>query len=148
MSCAGDVPAVTFNYSDWVAIYPEFSNVPEPQAQNYFNMAGSFCSNRLGPVRNIPDLTTLLYVLTAHITALFGPKDGAAIDPNGLVGRINSATQGSVSVQSENNYPEGSVQWYQQTKYGALYWAMTTKYRTMHYRVPANRPIGTFGFPR
>ena len=142
MSSPG-VPAITFDYSAWVGIYPEFSSVPQAQVINYFDLATQFCSNRLGPVQTTVELTRLLYLLTAHITALFGTQT----DPNGLVGRINSATEGSVTVQTENEYPPGSAQWYQQTKYGAMYWAMTVKFRTMRYRVPFRPKLGSFGVP-
>lgn len=51
--------------------------------------------------------------------------------PLGIVGRINQATEGDVSVSSEWQAPPNANQaYFIQTKYGAQYWAMTAKYRT------------------
>lgn len=51
--------------------------------------------------------------------------------PLGIVGRVNNASQGDVSVASEYQAPpNASMAWFIQTKYGAQYWAMTAKYRT------------------
>ncbi|KAG1434388.1 hypothetical protein G6F55_014548 [Rhizopus delemar] len=59
--------------------------------------------------------------------------------PSGLVGRVSSATEGSVSVSSDYSAPAGSAQWYLQTPYGAMYWEATAWLRVGRY-VPG--PIG------
>lgn len=139
-------PAVTFVYSDWVAIYPQFSGITAPAAQNYFNIATIYCSNKLRPVRTVEMLTTLLYMLTCHVAWLMAPRDAngnptsTGTETFGLVGRINSATEGSVSVATENQYPPGTAQWYQQSPWGAAYWAATAIFRTFSYR-PGVRPV-------
>jgi len=131
---------VTFNYMSWVTRFPEFANVGEPLATEYFldacimqrNDGGSAISNDATALR-------LLNLLTAHIAWLNAPRDssgnpaasGGAASP--IVGRVNSASEGSVSVGSENNYPPGSAQWFQQTKYGAEWYALTNQYRRMRY---------------
>jgi len=77
----------------------------------------------------------LLYLLTAHVTFLFTPSLANNNQPPGIVGRINAATEGSVSVSAEfPSTPEAA--WFNQTKYGAQFWAMTAVIRTMHY-IPA-----------
>lgn len=54
--------------------------------------------------------------------------------PAGIVGRIASATEGSVSVAAEYDAPPNASQaWLIQTKYGAEYWSATAKYRTARY---------------
>lgn len=130
--------AVTFDYAAWVARYPEFANVSEPQALGYFDEAGLYCANdACNPALAV--LPTLLNMLTAHIAWLNAPRDasgnpaasGQPASP--LVGRISNASEGSVSVQTENQYDSGTPQWYQQTRYGAAYWAATAQFRTARY---------------
>jgi len=124
---------VQFNYDRWLARYPEFSQVPQPTAQEYFGEATLYLRNDgTGPVRDPATQLRLLNMLTAHIAALNAPsQDGQGASP--LVGRINNASEGSVSVQTENDYPPGTVQWFQQTKHGSAFWAATGAYRSAHY---------------
>ncbi len=139
---------VTFNFAQWIARYPEFSTLNPSLAQAYFNEAGLYCDNTdaspvpADPTTSFPRVN-YLWMLTAHIAAL----NQTGSSP--LVGRISSASEGSVSVQTENNYPPGTPQWYQQTKYGAAFWAATGRFRSMFYKqqctvyppVPGN-PLG------
>ncbi|PVX61241.1 DUF4054 domain-containing protein [Paraburkholderia unamae] len=146
--CTGGV--VTFSWGDWSARYPELAtSIYEALAQLYFNEAQLYCDNT--PTSLIRDTSPggerelLLNMMTAHIAALNAPLNGQPSSP--LVGRISGASEGSVSVQSQNDYPPGTVQWYQQTKYGAAFWAATMKYRTMLYTrgpVPVSNPFNLF----
>lgn len=142
--------AVTFNYNAWIARYPEFGPsgsqpVDSTLAQLYFDEAGLYLENvNVSVISSIAQQSQLMNMLTAHIAALNAAQSGGG-GSSPLVGRVSSATEGSVSVSSENDYPPGTPQWYQQTKYGAAYWAATIQYRTMHYipgpveGVPANQ---------
>lgn len=142
---------VNFDYNSWLVRYPEFgvsgAQFVSPQlAQAYFDEATSYqANNGAGPVSDPGLQLRLLNMLTAHIAAL------NVTGSSPLVGRINTASEGSVSVGAENNYPPGTPQWYQQTKYGAAWWAATAQYRTMRYRpgpvmgVPANQGAGWLG---
>jgi hypothetical protein len=57
--------------------------------------------------------------------------------PLGIVGRINNAAEGDVSVSSEwSSPPNPSAAYFIQTKYGADYWTYTKRYRTALF-VPA-----------
>jgi hypothetical protein len=146
---------VVFDYNAWVTRYPEFAvggaqPVAESLATAYFNEATLYqANNGAGPVRDSTTQSMLLNMLTAHIASLNAAINSAPA-PN-IVGRINSASEGSVSVGSENLYPPGTPQWYQQTKYGAAWWAATAQFRTMRYRpgpvmgVPANQGNGWWG---
>lgn len=124
---------VTFDFSLWQCRYPEFGAVVEAQAQAYFDEATLYHRNDgAGPVRDPKIQLQLLNMLTAHIAFLNAP------DVNGqpastIVGRIQSASEGSVSVSSDYA-GEQAASWYNQTKYGAAYWQATRVYRTMHYR--------------
>lgn len=69
---------------------------------------------------------------------------------SGLVGKITSATEGSVSISSE--YPMGSgalEQWLKQTPYGAEFYAITLPWRSVLWfsstrPMPVNRSRFTF----
>lgn len=127
---------VTFDYASWVARYSQFNTTTGAQpvdanlAALFFAEAGVYCDNSGGSIVPTNELLlTYMNMLTAHIAALNAPMaDGS--QPSPIVGRISNASEGSVSVASENDYPPGSVQWYQQTKFGAAYWAATVQYRT------------------
>lgn len=126
---------VAFDYQAWARRYPEFSSVTIPLATDYFAEAGLYLDNSTsGLVTDLTARSLLLNLLTAHIAALNSGTNGQA--PSGLVGRITSATQGSVSVSVDAMDAPGSAAWYMQTTYGAAYWAATARYRGMRY-VPA-----------
>ena len=114
---------VQFNYAQWAATYPEFNaTVNQTQAQNYFQIATSIHRNDGGgPVNDPTQQLNLLNMLTAHVAALFAPPVAGA-QPSTLVGRINSASEGSVSVQAAySNNVSQQMAWFVQTKYGAMY---------------------------
>lgn len=123
----------TFNYAAWAALYPEFSNVSQNQAQGFFDQATIFHRNDGGgPVSTIAIQLSLLNMLTAHLA--FMSMGTAAQPASQLVGRISNASEGSVSVQAEYaDATPSSMAWYVATKYGAAYWQATAPYRTMRY---------------
>lgn len=69
--------------------------------------------------------------------------------PLGIVGRINNASEGDVSVASEWAAPPNANQaYFVQTKYGADYWTMTARYRLgLFVAAPpgAYNPLAGFG---
>ena len=84
-------------------------------------------------------------MLTAHIAKLFAPPTTGG--SGGLVGRINSATEGSVSVQAAySNKVSEQMAWFIQTQYGAMYWSATAPFRRARY-VGNLRGRGTVGPP-
>ena len=145
---------VAFNYDMWVTRYPEFSAVPQPQAQAYFDEATLYWRNDGTSLCSATVTQSLLLnMLTAFVAQQYAQADGST-DPGGAkpsdtpVGRISSATEGSVSVSLENLYPPGSVQFFQQNKYGASFWQATAVYRTMRYARGFLQPggLGPAGF--
>lgn len=137
------VPPVLFDYTAWLVRYPEFSDVPELLAQAYFDEAGTLIGNEAGNpafgvtvyegTTAVPLLKRLLYMVTAHIAQMNSGANGAG-GPSGIVGRISSASEGSVSVSSEYGDSGGpSEAFFLQTRYGAAYWAATAQFRTMQY---------------
>ena len=124
--------SVTFNYQTWVARFPELADaVAEPLALAYFAEVPAF-------VRNDTCLTggdaglllAVMNLLVAHLAALYAPVNGQPASP--LVGRISSATQGSVSVSTTMDLPQ-AAQWFAQSRYGAQAWQMLKPAMSMHY---------------
>ena len=136
---------VSFDFTAFSASYPEFAYIGAPTATQYFNMATVLHANDgSGPVPNATIQTTLLNALVAHLAQIYSGTQGE--EPSPLVGRIQNATQGSVSVGTQNDYGPGTVQWYQQTKYGSMYWAMTSAYRRGLYVPGPFRNMNPWGF--
>jgi len=131
---------VAFDYDAWTARYPEFTSVTEPVAELYFAEACVYHANDgSGPVNNSLVQTALLGMLTAHIAARYQNQKA-----NNPVGRISSATEGSVTVNLEYNIPAGTAQWYNTTQYGSDYWNATQVYRSFRYRAPTSSRTAWF----
>lgn len=133
---------IVFDFGKFSARYPEFKGLTPDMAQAYFDEATIFAPNDgTNPMlrRGEEVFRQVLYMATAHIAWLNAPHDGAGnpaaegAPASAIVGRISSASEGSVSVQTDNQFEPGSAQWWQQTRYGAAYWAATASVRTMHY---------------
>ena len=123
---------VVFDPVGFVARYPEFSTVSNPLLTDYFTEATIYLNNTdTSPVLDLNIRAMLLNMLVAHIAAINSGINGQAASP--LVGRINSATEGSVSVGTDMGPVTNSQAWYLQTKYGASYWAATSIYRRFLY---------------
>jgi hypothetical protein len=145
-------PVITFTFADWIAQFPEFAATNPNAAQSWFNRASILCANdAFNPAYGLDGtgamLGTLLYLLTSHIAWLNAPRDangnpastGAPASP--IVGRIDQASEGSVSVHAdmgEANVAFPTQAWFLQTRYGAEYVAATACLRTARYSA---RPI-------
>lgn len=126
---------VVFQYSTWGALYPELAaSVNAQQAQFYFNQACNVLPNY--PTSPIPILDStgtrqvraeILGLGTSHIVALFGPNSTDA------VGRVDQATQGSVSVHLDMGPTGLNDAWWKQTKYGAMCWQALAPYRSFRF---------------
>lgn len=143
---------VQFSAPEFVALWPEFTGLTNGVMANAFTLATLLLNNSCASrVQDANVRLSLLYLLTAHVCYLNnGTNDGAGNvnTPPGVVGRIASATEGSVSVAAEySSEVSQSEAFFIQTKYGAQFWQMTAQYRTMHYvGAPAFGPNGP-GFP-
>ena len=137
---------VPFDYNGWIQAYPEFAAVPVELAQVYFNIATSFHRNDgVGPVNNPTFQDMYLKMIMSHLAQQMAP-DAMGQPASSIVGRINNASEGSVSVASEMNGPDAAAYWYQ-TKYGAMYWNATRQYRTMRYKPGRVRRIEPWFVP-
>lgn len=144
------VPGIaSFDYGEFTGIYPEFAGAAQGACANNFTLATMLLNNCCSsPVCDPDQRLALLYMLTAHITFLMTPAPANNNDPQGVVGRVSDATQGSVSVSTDwVTDVSQSMAYYSQTKYGAMFWQLTASYRTMHYIGPPQSGPNGPGFP-
>ena len=117
---------VSFDYVEFIKLYPEFTAVSQTVAESKFNLACLILTNTPASiVRDLKEREQLLYLLTAHI--LFLQKRG-----NGNVGSISNAHEGSVSVGYASLGRLGQT-YFGQTQYGLLFWEMVKKYMSGFY---------------
>ena len=123
---------VVFDPAGFLGRYPEFVSVSVPALQAYFTEATIYLNNtETSPVTDITIRTMLLNMVVAHIAALNSGVNGQPASP--LVGRIDQASEGSVSVHADMGPVTNSQAWWMQSKYGAAYWQATASYRTFRY---------------
>lgn len=137
-----------FDYALWSLSYPELkASVSEPLAGALFRRAQLFLNNTDGsPVTDVDTRLDLLNLIVAHLASLGGA--GQTGGASGLVGRVTSATEGSVSVDVDAGPSNANSAWWLQTTYGFQYWTATANYRTMQYRpgpAPCMEPFGLNG---
>ena len=134
--------AITYTYAQWIAVYPQFASTVTEAAfdATVYPLAQQYCVNDgSGPVSTAVIQTTLIGLMCSHVAQLLFGSATQALSP--LVGRVNTATEGSVSVGVEMPVPTNATQgWLYQTQYGAAFWAATSPYRTARY-VPAPRRV-------
>jgi Protein of unknown function (DUF4054) len=129
---------VTFDAADFKLKYPAFATVDDTLLQGDFDIATMFLNNSCcSIVRDAPTRERLLYMVTAHVAALLQGENGQA--PSGMVGRVSSGAEGSVSATTEYAKDMSmSEAYFTQTKYGAMFWQATVAYRNFHYVPPPN----------
>jgi uncharacterized protein DUF4054 len=153
--------AVTFDFARFTAAFPEFAALSPLQGQAFFNRACLlFANDQCNPAFPDGNMEMLLFLLTAHLAWLNAPRDASGnpaatgTPPPPIVGRINSASEGSVSVGAEwSGSGSPSEAWFLQSRYGAEWWQATAQYRTARYSArptivpnaifPARGPWGT-----
>ncbi|WP_304676700.1 DUF4054 domain-containing protein [Neisseria polysaccharea] len=122
------MPAVVFDKARFQTAYPEVQ-AGDAQFAMWFTQAESLLDNTdHSIVKKLEEREMLLFLLVRHFAAL---NERAA--QGGLVGRIASASEGSVSVSTDMGAAIGNAAWYLQTPYGATYWQLTAKYRRFRY---------------
>lgn len=131
LSCSGGGAVATLDITAFKAAYPMFATLTDPQITEAFTLATIYLRNDgTGPVRTTALQTSLLYMLTAHLAAMMYGVSGAA--PAGTVGRVTSASEGSVSIGMD--WPTtASNAWFLQTPWGANFWQATAGYRMGRY---------------
>ncbi|HII3565158.1 TPA: DUF4054 domain-containing protein [Citrobacter freundii] len=115
------------------AMFPEYSNVPDVQLPFLFDQSTDYLNNsEYSLVEDAIKRERLLYLLMAHLAYLrYGDANGNG--GSGMVGRLSSASEGSVSVSSDAGQIEFRYMWYTQSPYGMDYWQATKVYRMANY---------------
>lgn len=132
---------VVFDPAAFVERYAEFNAISAGLLSAYFGEATLVLDNTsCSIVQQIEQRTPLLWLLTAHLAALNSGVNGQPASP--LVGRVSAASEGSVSVQTDNGPQPATAAWFMQTKYGAEFWQLTAGLRAGRY-VPGfpQRPV-------
>ena len=104
-------------------MYPEFAGLSENALQGYWEIDCQLIDNSEASRIPVQVRKPILYAALCHICRLMTGDIGS-------VGRVSSASQGSVSASLE--YPEVSKQaaYWVQTQCGALVWQLLKPYRT------------------
>lgn len=121
--------------------FPEFADVPDARLTVLFGIIGATILDNTGAsvVTDVTMRESLMFLLLAHMLTLYGTgplagAPGAGTGPFGAVGRVSSATEGSVSSSMEYHAAASATEaWFSQTQYGAMYWAMTVSFRSFRY---------------
>lgn len=117
--------SVLFNAEEFIATYPEL-NADENSARWAFDMATLILNNTPNSVVCcLCERKQLLYLLAAHI--LFLKNRGI-----GNVGKVNSASEGSVSVGYGGLGKLGDS-YFGQSQYGVLFWQAVSPYLSGFY---------------
>lgn len=138
---------VVFDPAAFKLAFPQFANAADGQLTALFTMIGfSLIDNTDGSiVVNVDQRAAMMNLLMAHLLTLFGytTATGTVTPGTGAVGRVASATEGTVSTSLGYNVPAGASEaWYSQTPYGAMYWVMTAPFRSFHYVAAGRSGIG------
>lgn len=113
---------VAFDLAAFRARYPEFAGTADALIQSCWLEGTIYLDNTdASLVTDVARRAIYLNMLTAHIVKLA---------TSALVGRINQATEGSVTVSAEMGPATNTSAWYMQTQYGASYWQATASFRT------------------
>lgn len=118
--------------------FPQFNRYSDEQLTYFFESIEGLLNNSETSCISLKNRKLWYWLLVAHKAELQNRiNDGNT----GLVGRISSATEGSISVSTD--YPMGSgamEQWLKSTPYGAEFYAKTAAYRTATW-VAATAPM-------
>lgn len=133
---------VTFDEVMFLLEYPQFtaySTAHPGTLQMVFNRVTALYINNT-PRSYVRDVTTrsyLINLLIAHVLQISGVLTTAGAGSTaGQVGRISSATEGSVSASLDMGSVSAAAAWYLQSQYGAEYWNATARFRTFRYTPP------------
>lgn len=124
---------VVLDITKFRAMFSEFSNVTNDLLPFLFEQATDYLNDSdFSLVEDVIKRERLLYLLMAHLAYVrYGDANGNG--GTGMVGRISSASEGSVSVSSDAGQVEFRYMWYTQSQYGMEFWQATKVYRMANY---------------
>lgn len=135
---------VVFVPSEFKELYPQFSKYTDNQLNNFFYESELLFNNsERSCIKDLNRRKALLFMIVAHLAQLQSNVDAG----NTSVGRVASATEGSVSVSLDYGSSSDASRWWLQTPYGAKFWQFTAQYRTgltvsIHKSMPVSRTGG------
>ena len=138
---------VNFSGSAFLALFPQFSGLTSDQLTTLvLPIAELYCRNDGGgPVSTAATQSSLLNLMVAHVATLMFPPLASPAGAVPAVGRLSSASQGSVSVALE--FPQNpNDAWFNTTQYGSAFRAATSAYRTMRYIRAPRRPLNPWPY--
>lgn len=137
-----------FNPDEFKEIFPQFNKLTNKQLEWFFETAESLLDNSKSSCISLKERKKLFFYLVAHLAELQGRIDDGN---SSLVGRVSSASEGSVSISTEMPMGTGAQeQWLKQTPYGAQYYVLIRKYLTAiliqtNAPMPVNRSRWHYG---
>jgi hypothetical protein len=134
--------AVVFDPAAFIARFPQFANVDAALLQAFFDEAAALYLNNSARsiVRDLAERSILLNYIVAHLGTLSGVLTPAGQGSTATqVGRVSSASEGSVSASMDMGQQSKGAAFWLQTQYGAAYWQATAAYRTLRYVLPRRR---------
>lgn len=119
--------------------YPQFASFTNEQLISFFEeVENTVLDNTETSCISLANRKKWFYLLVAHNAEL---QNRINSGNTGLVGRISSATEGSVSISTDYNMGSGAMeQWLKQTPYGAKFYAYTAPWRKAIW-VSAEQPM-------
>lgn len=128
-----------FDSTEFKTIYTQFSARTDAQLNWFFEeVENDVLDNSETSCISLKTRRKLFFLLVAHKAELQNRIDSGN---TGMVGRISSASEGSVSVTTDYSTSSTALaQWLNQTPYGAEYYALTARYRTALW-VAAGTPM-------
>lgn len=116
--------------NEWLKLYPMYDNLTIEQVDDLLIAATDFLENTVcSVVQDVEKRKRLIYLVAAHLAYLFYQDKNGNGGAGGLVGRLSSATEGSVSVGSTMSNVPFSAEFFLQSPFGFAFWQRTLVYR-------------------
>lgn len=132
------MPSVVFDPISFAQRFTAFAWLNNDVLSDYFTEATMMIANDdASLIQDLAQRKVILNLLVAHLAALNSGENGQV--PSGLIGRVSSASEGSISVSTDYTSNSELAQWFNQTRYGAELWILLARYRQFRYVAPIRR---------
>lgn len=116
--------------TEWLKKYPMYDNLTIEQVEDLLIAATDFLENTVcSVIRDVEKRKRLIYLVAAHLAYLLYQDKNGNGGSSGLVGRLSSATEGSVSVGATMANAPFSAEFFLQSPFGFAFWQATMVYR-------------------